>query len=765
MGWSSWNTFRVNISEDLIKQTADAMVSKGLKAAGYNYVNIDDGYFGGRDASGNLQYNATKFPNGMKVVADYIHSQGLKAGLYSEAGNNTCGSIYDGDTYGVGSGLYGHEDADCDLFFTQWGYDFIKVDYCGGRNQGLNEKTQYTKIANAIQKAGENVRLNVCRWSFPGTWVTELAGSWRIDEDIRNSFSGTYGVAALLERNLYLSAYASPGHYNDMDMMQLGRGMNVEEEKSHFGIWCIMSSPLLIGCDLRTIPQATLDIIKNTEVIAINQDTLGLQAQLVAREGNRMVLAKPIVERQGKIRAVALFNAESAAKTIRVNFKDIQLSEKATVRDLWTHTDKGTFTGYYEVSVPAHGTAMLRIEGESSFDKTRFQGEDAFMNNFSAISSSNNFAKPQEVSVGWVSGGYKMTNLGKSSTNWAEFRNVYSTSGGNYTLRVFYYSPENRTLRITINGGSPIDMPNLNSGSIDIRDYADISIHLNQGNNVIRLTSNTTAAWAPDIDKIELIAEGSSPESDNFDKQFVSTFPVISSSDASNETWYNIQFKNGGHVIQDMGENTNILTKNLNEAELAQQWKVIHSPTPSGSFKYQIKNKSGRGLSRVSSSETSDGFYQTTATASAMLNFDIVATTNSTYSPAWELKRQGSSKNMNQYQYNYPAGQNLVNVRISEWTANDQNNPLSFIPVKTTTTAMDEIKADDSSPVKISIQDKTLTVEKNMIARVDIYTITGQKVYGKTDAPFSFYLPALGYYLVAIQDNHHHVETKKIVLY
>ncbi|KAA6345438.1 Alpha-galactosidase A [termite gut metagenome] len=500
MGWSSWNTFRVDINENLIKETADAMVEKGLKAAGYTFVNIDDGYFGGRDTLGNLQYHTGKFPNGMKAVADYIHAKGLRAGLYSEAGENTCGSIYDNDRYGVGSGLYGYENQDCELFFNQWGYDYIKVDYCGAEVQGLDEKTQYTKIRNAITNSGkEGIRFNVCRWMFPGTWVTEIADSWRISYDIANKFDGNLGIFDIVEKNLYMSAYASPGHFNDMDMMQIGRNtLTIDEEKSHFGLWCILCSPLMIGCDLRTIPQRTLDIITNREIIALNQDPLGLQAQVVSRSGKCIVLAKQIETAQGKVRAVALFNGENAAHSMRINFNDIQLNGNVTVRDLWTKKDVGSFTDYYEISVPAHGTAMLRVEGESSFDKTAFEGEDAFLNNFTAINPVNN-ARVSEKSN--ASGGHIISRLGGSPDNWAEFRNVHSSTGGEYELTVYYYSAEERNLSVIINDKEHI-MANLNTNDWDTQGTETILIKLRKGNNAIRLTNPTE--HAPDIDKIEL---------------------------------------------------------------------------------------------------------------------------------------------------------------------------------------------------------------------------------------------------------------------
>ena len=252
MGWSSWNTYRIHINEALIKKQADAMVSQGLKEAGYLYVNVDDGFFGWRDENGKLQTHPERFPNGLKCVADYIHSKGLKAGIYSDAGSNTCGSIWDKDPNGVGVGLYGHEKQDADLFFNEWGFDFIKIDYCGaGQSLALEEQKRYTEIRQAIDAVcNRNISLNICRWAFPGTWAKDLARSWRISADITPKWES---IKYIIGKNLYLSAYAGGGHYNDMDMLEIGRGLKPEEEEVHFGMWCIMSSPLLIGCDLTTI--------------------------------------------------------------------------------------------------------------------------------------------------------------------------------------------------------------------------------------------------------------------------------------------------------------------------------------------------------------------------------------------------------------------------------------------------------------------------------------------------------------------------------
>ncbi len=190
-------------------------------------------------------------------MADHIHSLGLKAGIYSDAGANTCGSMYDNDPNGVGSGLYGHEEQDAQLYFNDWGFDFIKIDYCGaGTELNLDEQRRYTEICQAIRRvARKPVAVNICRWAFPGTWAEGLAKSWRISSDIRPRWSS---VKNIISKNLYLSAYCRQGHYNDMDMLEIGRGLKPEEETTHMGMWCIMASPLMIGCDLTKLSDSSL---------------------------------------------------------------------------------------------------------------------------------------------------------------------------------------------------------------------------------------------------------------------------------------------------------------------------------------------------------------------------------------------------------------------------------------------------------------------------------------------------------------------------
>ena len=221
MGWSSWNTFRNNISEDIIKAQADAMATNGMKKAGYTYINIDDGFFGGRNNDGKLLTHPSRFPNGMKSLAEYIHHKGLKVGIYSDAGINTCASYWDKDSIGIGSGLYGHDKEDLDLMLKKWGYDFIKIDWCGGDWLGLDEQTRYSELSNLIREINPSVVYNICRWQFPGKWAIPLADSWRISGDINNTFES---ILKIIDLNADLWQYASPGHVNDMDMLQIRHG-------------------------------------------------------------------------------------------------------------------------------------------------------------------------------------------------------------------------------------------------------------------------------------------------------------------------------------------------------------------------------------------------------------------------------------------------------------------------------------------------------------------------------------------------------------
>ncbi len=363
MGWASWNNYRININEGLIKKQADALVTTGLKDVGYQFINIDDGYFGGRDADGNIQSHPVRFPSGMKNLANYIHGKGLKAGIYSDAGINTCGSMYDKDTIGSGMGLFGHDQKDITQLLQNWGYDFIKVDWCGGEKMGLDEELRYTQIGNAIHAIRPDALYNVCRWKFPGKWVCTVANSWRISGDISNKFES---ILKIIDLNADLWKYASPGHVNDMDMLQVGRGMSFEEDKAHFSMWCMMASPLLLGNDLTTMTSETKSIVANKEMIAVDQDPLVYQARRIKDDGDLEVWAKPLQSTiSGKI-AVALLNRSNTKQTIEFNIDALGLyAQKGfTVHNVWANTNMPkSFSAIQTMEVPAHGVVVLTITG------------------------------------------------------------------------------------------------------------------------------------------------------------------------------------------------------------------------------------------------------------------------------------------------------------------------------------------------------------------------------------------------------------------
>lgn len=506
MGWSSWNTFALNISESIIKGQADAMVSKGLKAVGFNHINIDDGYFGGRDKeTGQLLIHKTRFKNGLKPVVDYIHKKGLKAGIYSDGGHNTCGSYHGGDKTGVGVGLYEHDQQDCDFFFKELGFDFIKVDFCGGdpihnnENLDLNEQQRYTAIAKAIKNTGRNdVRMNICRWAYPGTWADNAGFSWRTTGDINDSWKSVKGILA---ENLYMSAYCSKGHYNDMDMLEVGRSMTTEEDKTHFGMWCIMNSPLLIGCDMKNIKSTALNLLKNKELIALNQDTLYQQAYLALKTNDCYVMVKDIEKRYGNRRAFAIYNPNDEQKTVTLSFKDIDLADSVALHDCFTKKDIGKFLETYEVKVPAHGTKIYVAEAGTRLERTRYEAETGYSKAYSEIEW--NVCQYSEAS--FCSGGYKVGYIGGSNANnYLEWRNVYSKEGGSYQLTIGYICGESRTINVYVNG-KKVKALSCNSGGWEKVGKKNLDIKLNPGENTIRLVN--TSAWMPDMDYIDVISK------------------------------------------------------------------------------------------------------------------------------------------------------------------------------------------------------------------------------------------------------------------
>ena len=504
MGWSSWNTFAVNISEDIIKGQADAMVSQGLKDAGYLYINIDDGFQYGRTSEGKVRIHPQRFPNGLKVVSDYIHSKGLKAGIYSDAGDCTCGSISNGDTQNTNVGFYGYEQVDADYYFKELEFDFIKVDYCGGNHAGLNEQEQYTAIHNAIVNTGKNVRYNLCRWAYPGTWCHDISTSWRTTGDI---YDGWKSVKGILDENLYLSAFCYDGCYNDMDMLEVGRSMSEEEDKTHFGMWCIMSSPLLIGCNMATLREEPLALLKNPELIALNQDPLGLQAYVVQHIGETYVLAKDILTLHGNTRAVALYNPSDREEEMCVSFSEVDLGGKVQVRDLFEHQDLGEMEGGLSVVVPPHGTRIYKLEAEERLERYIYEAETAFLHDYQEIYNNQSVGSAIYEKNSSASGGAYVSWLGGKRSNSLLWKDVYVMEEADYTVHFCATSAESRPFNVVLNGEEQGKITASTGSWTTFKEY-NMTLHLQAGSNRIELYNES--GWMPNMDYMSIEKAGES---------------------------------------------------------------------------------------------------------------------------------------------------------------------------------------------------------------------------------------------------------------
>ena len=509
MGWSSWNTFGLAISEDIILSVAQAMATNGLKEAGYVFVNIDDGFFNGHDEkTGVLKWNYRRFPRGMKPVVDGIRALGLRAGTYSDAGADTCGSIWAGDKEGLGSGLYGHDDADCKLHFLDLGFDFIKVDCCGGQRLKLDERQRYTEIAQAIRRTGRtDVRFNICRGVFPGTWAADIAGSWRTTYDIRANWPS---VRSIIRENLYLSAYAKPGHYNDLDMLQVGRyvgqvknaydqsdtGLTLEEEATHFGMWCMLSSPLLIGCDVRNIPETTLELVTNPYLLAMSQNDLGLPGYVVSRAGEAYVLAKDADTRFGTARFLALYNAEDKPHDFDVPFASLDLDGKVQLMDLGERADLGVFEGAFAATVPAHGARFYRLDAERRLDRTVYEAECAYLSEYQELKDAVQAGTAFPADVVGASNGAVVRYLGNRETNDLVWKDVYVSRDGAYRLVFSCSKSAPRAFDVQIDGGEKKRL------DFNGNDPVATDVTLKAGIHAVRLSNATD--WCPDIDRMTL---------------------------------------------------------------------------------------------------------------------------------------------------------------------------------------------------------------------------------------------------------------------
>jgi len=354
MGWNSWNHFACDVSSRLVRETTDAMVASGMKDAGYRYVVIDDCWQVARGADGRIVADPERFPEGMQALADYVHERGLLFGLYTDAGRQTCQGR---------PGSYGYEAVDARTY-AEWGVDYVKVDWC--HSEGLDARERYALFREAFRDSGRDMVLSICEWgnNEPWLWGPETGNLWRTTGDI---FDRWESVLTILDRTAQYWASAGPGHWNDPDMLEVGNGgMSDDEYRAHFSLWAVLAAPLMAGNDLRGLladdeaARSTRGILTNREVIAVNQDSLGVQGRLVQNYPPELqVWAKLLSDGS---RAAVLLNRASVPSTITADFGRLGIrGDSARVRDLWVHEDKGTFGERYEAAVPPHGAVMIRV--------------------------------------------------------------------------------------------------------------------------------------------------------------------------------------------------------------------------------------------------------------------------------------------------------------------------------------------------------------------------------------------------------------------
>jgi alpha-galactosidase len=370
MGWNSWNTFATNIDEKLVKETADIMVSSGLAAAGYNYIVLDDGWMAKeRDANGDLVPDPVKFPNGMKVVVDYVHNKGLKFGLYNCAGTKTCAGY-------PGTRGYEYQDA---RFYAKLGIDFLKYDWCN--TKGITAPEAYATMSNALKTAGRPIVFSLCEWgdNQPWEWGKPVGNLWRISGDIYPCFDcefkhpenwSSWGFMKIADMRKDIRKYSGPDHWNDFDMMEVGNEMNHTEDKSHFAMWCMLSSPLFTGNDYRKMTKETLALLTNKELIAINQDKLGIQGFKYLAEDGLEVWVKPLSDANW---AVTFLNRSEVAKKVNFDWKKNTIKDtdfgyeadfnKVTfkLKNLWTNKETGNTKKNFTADLASHDCIILKL--------------------------------------------------------------------------------------------------------------------------------------------------------------------------------------------------------------------------------------------------------------------------------------------------------------------------------------------------------------------------------------------------------------------
>ena len=507
MGWASWNTFASQIDAATIKAQADALVSSGMAAAGYKYVNIDEGWWHGtRDPSGAITVDTSAWPGGMSSVVSYIHSLGLKAGIYTDAGKNGCGYYYPTPSSVPAypnTGSEGHYQQDMQTF-QSWGFDYVKVDWCGGNAEGLNQKTTYQSISAANDAAsavtGRKLVLSICEWGtgLPWNWGAGTGELWRTSTDIvyygNNPSMGN--ILGNFDKALHPSSEHT-GYYNDPDMLTVGMpGLSADQNRTHLGLWAISGAPLLAGNNIATMDATTKAILTNREVIAIDQDPRGLQGVKVAEDSSGLQVYSKVLSGSGA-RAVLLLNRTSAAASITARWSDMGLTTAAaTVRDVWAASTKGSFSNGYTATVPAGSAVLLTVTGGTESAGTTYEAES------SADTLSGTAAVAACASC---SGGSEVRYVGNGAANTLTFQGVSATASGVKVATIGYVNGDSstRTATLRVNGQEPTVVAFPPTGSWSTPGTVTVRLGLAKGSGNT-LTFSNASGYAPDFDAVRI---------------------------------------------------------------------------------------------------------------------------------------------------------------------------------------------------------------------------------------------------------------------
>ncbi len=505
MGWASWNTFAARIDYNVIKTQVDAFVAAGLPAAGYKYINLDEGWWQGtRDSAGNITIDESEWPGGMTAIADYIHSKGLKAGIYTDAGRDGCGYYFPtGRPAAPGSGSEGHYEQDM-LQFSKWGFDYVKVDWCGGDVEGLDARTTYQAISDAAAKAtaatGRPLTLSVCNWGKqnPWNWGAGMAALWRTNTDIifHGNSPSWDSMLTNFDTNVHPAAQHT-GYYNDPDMLMVGMdGFTAAQNRSHMNLWAVSGAPLLAGNNLATMSTESANILKNPEVIAVDQDPRGLQGVKVAEDTSGLQVYGKVLSGTGK-RAVVLLNRTSSAQNMTVRWSDLGLTNaSATVRNLWTRANVGSFGTSYTVNVPAKDSVMLTVTGATEAASTTYEAE---------ASGNTKGGSAADATCANCSGGTKVGGVGNGAANTLRFNAVSAADTGTKVVDIAYTNGDSaaRTAVLQVNGQTATKVSFPPTGSWTTPGTVSVEASLAKG-SANTLTFSNASAWTPDLDAIEV---------------------------------------------------------------------------------------------------------------------------------------------------------------------------------------------------------------------------------------------------------------------